>query len=303
MPWSRTSDARPSKAWNETPASVRIFILTYREFLAARTAELQGSETPFLDASLILAASLGIPRSSLLARLPEPLDAPPEGFDRLWGRRLAGESVSYILGRREFFGREFLVDARVLSPRPDTEVLVAAALELGDSLGMAQIRVHDLCTGSGAVVISLVAERPFWRVSASDLSAEALEVAAANSLAILGRTIPLRQADLLEGIAGPFDLITANPPYVPSAEASVLLEGGWGEPLLALDGGTDGLDLVRRLAVQAPAALARGGFLLVEIDALQAAETRSILEKEDLGGVRIWKDLAGRERVVSARFS
>ena len=281
--------------------------MTYREFLAACTAELRGSETPFLDASLILAKSLGISRSTLLARLPEQMGPQPEGFAALWLRRLAGEGISYILGRREFFGREFLVDGRVLSPRPDTELLVAAALELGDGLGKAQgkgaLRVHDLCTGSGAVAVSLAAERPFWELSASDISADALEVAMINSLGILGRHIPLAQADLLEGLGGPFDLITANPPYVPTEETTTLLEEGWGEPRLALDGGVDGLDIIRRLAAQAPATLARGGFLLVEIDALQAAETRSILEKEGFEGLKIWKDLAGLERVVSARLS
>jgi release factor glutamine methyltransferase len=280
--------------------------MTYREFLAARAAELRGSDTPFLDASLLLASVLGIPRSSLLARLPEPMDKTPESFDALWARRLAGEGISYLLGRREFFGRDFIVDKRVLSPRPDTEVLVAAALELGDGLcavrGTKGLRVHDLCTGSGAVALSVAAERPSWEVSASDISGAALEVASSNSLSILGRLIPLERADLLEGIAGPFDVVTANPPYVPSREAVSLLESGWGEPLLALDGGADGLDIVRRLAVQAPAALARCGFILVEIDALQAAETRSILEKEGFDGVRIWKDLAGRDRVVSARL-
>jgi release factor glutamine methyltransferase len=234
------------------------------------------------------------------------MDRVPEGFERLWTRRLSGEGVAYLLKRREFFGRDFIVDARVLSPRPDTEVLVAVALELGDSLeragGKAGLRVHDLCTGSGAVALSLAAERPSWSLSASDLSAAALEVAEANSLAILGRRIALSRADLLEGLAGPFDIITANPPYVPSLEAAALLSEGWGEPLLALDGGADGLDLVRRIAAQAPAVLVSGGFLLLEIDALQAAKTRSILENEGFGSIGIHRDLAGLERVVSARF-
>lgn len=280
--------------------------MTYRDFLAARASELTGSETPFLDASLLLADCLGVSRDSLLARLPEAMGAVPPRFALLWERRLAGEGVAYLLGRKEFFGREFKVDARVLSPRPDTEVLVAAALELGDELaaarGGAALRVHDLCTGSGAVALSLAAERPLWSVSASDLSREALEVAAENCGRLLGRPLELVQSDLLGKVVGAFDLLTANPPYVPSEEAAALLAKGWAEPRMALDGGPDGLDLVRRLAGQAPQALSPGGILLVEVDSLQAAETRSILERRGFSATRTWKDLSGLDRVVSAKL-
>jgi release factor glutamine methyltransferase len=297
--------------------------VTYRQFLAARAAELAAadgeSDTPFLDACLVLSHALGTTRTKLLARFPEtlyPADI-PASFEEGWARRLAGESVAYIIGAKEFFGREFLVDRRVLVPRPDTETLVAAALELGDAMapggspdprggGAAPrpLRVHDVCTGSGAVAVSLAAERPGWRVSASDLSRDALDVAAANAARLLPADAPpltLCRADLLEGLAGPFDLITANPPYVPSGETAALLARGWREPVLALDGGPDGLALMPRLIGQAFRALASGGFLLIESDALQSPDIRGMFLKEGFGDVRVWKDLAGLDRITGAK--
>jgi release factor glutamine methyltransferase len=293
--------------------------VNYRQFLAARAGELAAADgesgTPLLDACLILAHELGITRASLLARFPEPLSpaAIPASFEEAWARRLAGESVAYIVGVKEFFGREVLVDRRVLVPRPDTETLVAAALELGDAMqtghrreGAAPraLRVHDVCTGSGAVAVSLAAERPGWRLSASDLSQDALDVAAANAARLLpvgAAPLSLFRADLLEGLAGPFDIITANPPYVPSGETAALLARGWREPPLALDGGPDGLVLMPRLIGQAFRALAPGGFLLIESDALQSPDIRDMFLKEGFGDARVWKDLAGLDRITGAR--
>ncbi|MFA6366414.1 MAG: HemK/PrmC family methyltransferase, partial [Candidatus Hydrogenedentales bacterium] len=187
--------------------------MTYREFLAAKAAELRSrrtgsDDTAFLDVSLILARCLGISRTQLLMKYPETIAAGdiPSEFEEGWARRLAGESVAYIVGAKEFFGRDFLVDRRVLAPRPDTETLVSAALEVGDAIaamaamaldtregrgGSGQgrpiraLRLHDLCTGSGAVAISVAAERPAWSVSASDISADALDVARVNASRLL----------------------------------------------------------------------------------------------------------------------
>jgi len=279
--------------------------MTYREFLAVRAAELQTAEagTPFLDATLVFAHCLGIPRGKLLARFPENLDPSdiPASFGSAWDRRLAGESIAYIVGSKEFFGREFLVDQRVLVPRPDTETLVSAALELGDTIAQASLRLHDVCVGSGAVAISIAAERPAWSVSASDISADALDVARANSRRLLGHEIPLARADLLDGIEGPFDIITANPPYVPTEETAALLAKGWKEPAIALDGGADGLAIVSRLIEQAGAVLASGGFLLIETDALQSESVRVMFKNEGFDEIRVWKDLAGLERITGGR--
>ncbi|PKL06462.1 MAG: peptide chain release factor N(5)-glutamine methyltransferase [Spirochaetae bacterium HGW-Spirochaetae-9] len=279
--------------------------MTYREFLAGKAAELCDVDagTPFLDATIVYAHCLGIPRGKLLARLPENIqtDDIPELFEAAWARRLAGESVAYIVGSKEFFGREFLVDQRVLVPRPDTETLVAAALELGDLIARASLSLHDVCTGSGAVAISIAAERPSWSVSASDISSEALDVARANSCHLLGHEIALARADLLDGFEGPFDIITANPPYVPTEETATLLSRGWQEPSLALDGGPDGLTIVSRLVGQAGGLLAPGGFLLIETDALQSESVRAMFLREGFDDIRVWKDLAGLERITAGR--
>lgn len=292
--------------------------MTYREFLAAKAAELRrrqigSDDTAFLDVSLILAHCLGISRTKLLMKYPETIaagDIPP-AFEEGWARRLAGESVAYIVGTKEFFGRDFLVDWRVLTPRPDTETLVSAALEVGDAMtrdsregrgrsGHA-LRLHDLCTGSGAVAISVAAERPAWSVSASDISADALDVARLNASRLLEKKIPLLLANLLSGLEGPFDIITANPPYVPTGETAALLSQGWNEPALALDGGPDGLDIVSRLVRQASAALAPGGFLLIETDALQSESLRVMFRNEGFVDIRVWRDLAGLDRITGAR--
>jgi len=289
------------------------------EFLASRAAENKKSETPFLDVCLIAAFCMGIEKDRLLASLHDPADSIPEKFGPAWHRRLSGESVAYIIGKKEFYGRTFIVDRRVLVPRPDTETLVAAALELGDSLaaragsraGSPPFSVVDVCTGSGAVALSLAAERPDWSLWATDISQDALEVAKLNSRRILGMELPIIWADLLEcGDQSPdssampesgWDMIVSNPPYLLSSETQSLVAEGWTEPPLALDGGPDGLALVRRLVSQASSRLKPGGFLLIETDALQIEMVHAMFEMEGFQELRSWKDLAGLPRVSSAR--
>ncbi len=289
------------------------------EFLAARAAENKKSSTPFLDACLIVAFSMGISKDRLLASLSDSADSIPGDFNLAWERRLAGESVASIIGEKEFYGRKFFVDQRVLIPRPDTEILVSTALELGDSraafvrseTGSSEVSVVDVCTGSGAIAISLAAERPEWSLWATDISQKALEVARLNSRRILGRELPMIQADLLEGIeknpgsaailGSGWDMIVSNPPYLLSSETEQLIADGWTEPPLALDGGPDGLVIVRRLIAQASAWLKPGGFLLIETDALQIEKVRVMFETEGFSEIRVWKDLAGLPRVSSGK--
>lgn len=279
-------------------------VSTYREILNAVSESFSGSETPFLDACLLLAHSLGLSRESLLARLPEQAPPLPAGFYEAVRRRSEGESIAYILGKKEFFGREFIVDSRVLVPRPDTEILVEAALEFGDLAERdhpGRLAVHDACTGSGAVAVSIAAERPGWTVSASDISEAALEVARANATKLLGKPLLLRVSNLLGAVQGTFGIITANPPYVPSHETDALLRQGWKEPRLALDGGIDGLSLIPELISQAYRLLEPGGFLLVETDSLQVPAVCAMFEKAGFVAIFVKRDLAGRDRVTGGR--
>lgn len=277
---------------------------TYRDILSAVSATFADSETPFLDACLLLAHNLGLSKESLLTRLSESASPLPSSFYEAVRRRSEGESIAYILGKKEFFGREFIVDSRVLVPRPDTEILVEAALECGDVVERehpGRLSVHDACTGSGAVAVSIASERPVWTVSASDISEAALEVARANATKLLGKPLLLTVSNLLGAVTGTFGIITANPPYVPSRETDALLWKGWKEPRLALDGGLDGLALIPELISQAFRLLEPGGFLLVETDSLQVPEVCVMFEKAGFVAIFVKRDLAGRDRVTGGR--
>jgi release factor glutamine methyltransferase len=290
-----------------------------REALREGAAALAGTETPFLDASLLLADALGTDTTSLLASGPDDVDgAALERFRSGLASRSRGLPAAYILGYKEFWGLRFKVDPRVLIPRPDTETLVAAALAMGDvvagerSLPMEHspaLRVHDVCTGSGCVAISLAADRNEWRVSASDLSEGALEVARSNAEVLLGigrkgGPVEFARRDLLAVASSRrvFDLVVANPPYVPSSEAEALLTLGWSEPKEALDGGEDGLDLVRRLVPEAARTLAPGGALLVEADGAQADRVAELFRASRFTEIETVSDLGGRPRVTSGRM-
>ena len=297
--------------------------MTRAEALAEGRKALASSSTAALDASLLLAWALGLGREALYLDPEREVDAEAlDRFGKAIDRRSAGRPVAYLTGVKEFYGRPFAVGEGVLVPRPDTELLVELALSLGDRLTASAagrpLRVHECCTGSGAVAVSVAAERPAWEVSASDLSDAALEIASGNASSLLdpgrpGGPVAFFRADLLSaaesvpertqasssGAAarGPYDLVLANPPYVESKLARELVRE-WGEPLLALDGGEDGLDLVRRLLPEALPRLAPKGLLLVEADGSQAAEIRGLFSRLGFTGVRSERDLAGIERVT-----
>lgn len=291
--------------------------MTVREALREGVAALGASETAFLDASLLLASALGLGRTAILAAGPEEVAGSAYAAYRgLLSERAAGEPVAYLVGEKEFWGRSFLVDRRVLVPRPDTELLVATAIELGDAWCRARSRagcadprprVHEACCGSGCVALSIAADRPAWTVSASDLSEPALAVARENAERLLpahrpGGPCRFATGDLLGGIAGPLDLVVANPPYIPSAQIASLEPSVRAEPWMALDGGADGLDLYRRLVPQAAARLAPGGALLLESDGTQAASLRSLLAEAGFVEISTRRDLAGTERATLGRL-
>ena len=273
-------------------------------------------DSPDLDAELLLAEILHVRREELLLRTDETLtDTNREQFLSLVERRRKGECIAYILGRKEFRGLDFVVNSNVLVPRPDTETLAEAALEYIDSWDVSNtpqcpesknsFSVLDLCTCSGALAISLKYERPFLRVTASDISAEALEIAGQNSARLLDdnrNSVRFIQSDIFENIPDKFNIIVSNPPYIPTNELSTLAPEVQLEPRLALDGGADGLALIRKIISLAPEHLAQGGVLLIEAGPEQMPEIAALLEKNGFRVVRLHKDMAGRDRVISGSF-
>jgi release factor glutamine methyltransferase len=257
-------------------------------------------ENPRLDAEVLLAHALGSTRMQLILDSKRPL-APPElaRFRDLVKRRRAHEPVAYLLGHREFYGRDFRVDARVLVPRPDTETLVDVALARTRACSMS-MRALDLCTGSGCVAISLARERPTASVAAVDVSGDALSVARENAARLGAYNIAFYEGDLFAPIAqSRFDVITANPPYIPSAEIPTLMSDVRDfEPRLALDGGDDGLALVRTIVEQAPNHLAAGGVLAIEVGVGEAPTVRDLFARA-FDEIEVARDYARIERVVS----
>lgn len=261
----------------------------------------RGLGTPRLDAQVLLAHVLQKDRVYLYTHFDQPLQ-PPElaAYRALIQRRLAGEPVAYLVGTKEFRSLELHVDARVLVPRPDTETLVDVALALVGDEG----RVVDIGTGSGAIALALKHTRPALDVLAVDRSPDAATVARANA-ARLALAVDVVEGNLLAPVVarGPFALIVSNPPYIPSGEIAALAAEVRNEPRAALDGGRDGLDLVRRLIVDAPPLLVPGGALALEIGAGQAATVAALFAADGrYEPAEVTKDLGGVERVVAARL-
>ena len=246
------------------------------------------------EARLLLAAASGFSEASLLAHPERQLpEAVGQAFIRMTQRRMAGEPVAYILGRKEFYGLELAVNPAVLIPRPETELLVELALARNFS------SVADLGTGSGAIALALKRHRPAARVVAVEASAAALVVAQRNA-AKYSLEIEFRHGRWLEALAAErFDLIVSNPPYVASHDAH--LEALRYEPAAALVGGADGLDAIREIVRVAPAHLPPGGWLLLEHGIGQEGLVRELLADAGLEEATTWPDLAGIPRVSGGK--
>jgi len=269
--------------------------------LAAAVERLtDSSESPRLDAEILLCRSIDVARSYLFAHPEDELDELSQGrFNALVQRRADGEPMAYITGMREFWSRELQVSPATLVPRPETELLVDLALR--EIPRKARWRVLDLGTGSGAIAIAIAGERPLCDVTATDNSADALAIAREN----------VREADLgnVECVLGDwtaavtgreFDLVVSNPPYVCSSDE--VLETLRFEPVSALASGPDGLDDIRRLARDCPDVLVESGCLLLEHGAEQADEVASILGIAGWTDIRCHSDIAGLPRVTVARL-
>jgi len=221
-------------------------------------------------------------------------------FRELVKRRRQREPVAYLLGAREFYGRSFLVDRRLLIPRPETELLVDAALTRTSWCSLST-RVLDLCTGSGCVAVSMARERPTACVYATDVSEAALAVGRENAYRLGAYNVAFAAGDLFGAVpAGKrFDVIASNPPYIASAEIETLApDVRVFEPRLALDGGTDGLALVRRIVAEAPRWLAPGGALALELAAGEAPDVVALMRAGGFEDVTVTRDYARIERIV-----
>ena len=258
-----------------------------------------------LEAEALLAHVLKISRSQLLAH-PERLLSTEEetAVSEALRRRLNREPLAYITGRKEFFGTDFKVNSSVLIPRPETETLVETALKIASEfLGGSELSVVDVGTGSGAIAVSLALYLPSVRMFAIDSSGAALELAQANAeLHGVEDRITFLEGDLLSPFSGGVDLIAANLPYVRTGELSSLAPEVQREPTAALDGGPDGLDVIRRLMLQAQHVISGDGVILLEMDPRQAEPLRRLGESLFPGAeISILQDLAGLDRVFMLR--
>ena len=274
--------------------------MTIREALRSAEKILLDAGVPDarLDAEYLLAGVLDAPRLLVCASGETPLSAArTDAFFALIGRRAGREPLQYILGTQPFMGYSFCVDERALIPRQDTETLMEQALLLAPESGDAL----DLCTGSGVLAVTLKKLLPALRVTAADISADALALARLNAER-LGADVDFRHGDLFAPVPGErFALILCNPPYIPTGELDGLQEEVRREPALALDGGPDGLSFYRRIAREAPAHLTDGGRLLLEIGSTQGEAVSALLREAGFAQVRVQRDLAGLDRVVTAR--
>ncbi|MCA3443026.1 MAG: peptide chain release factor N(5)-glutamine methyltransferase [Rhodobacter sp.] len=273
--------------------------MTGAEALRAALPRLQaaGVEAAARDLRLLLAFAMELPSGRLTPALADPLpDAAAARFEAAVLARASRQPVSQIVGGRQFWGRWFRVTPDVLDPRPETETLIATALD-GDFS-----RVLDLGTGSGAILITLLAERGEATGTGVDLSGKALSVAASNAeaLAVAGRATFL-QSDWLSAVSGRFDLVVANPPYIAEAEMPGLSpEVRLWEPRLALTPGGDGLGAYRSILRDVWSVLVPGGRVLLETGAGQGDAVAALCQSAGLQAVRVLPDMDGRDRVVSA---
>ena len=266
----------------------------------------RGIESPRLDAEVLLSALLGRDRMYLYVHFDEPLE--PEELARFRGyvkERAAHVPLAYVLGRREFMGLDFRVTRDTLIPRPDTEILVQCAVDFlcaRMEAGATACTIADIGTGTGAIALSTLHYTEGTRADAVDISPAAAAVARENAEILgLAERVDIHVGDLLAPLAGRrYDMILSNPPYIPTADiAGLMPEVRSYEPHLALDGGTDGLNIYRRLMAEAPMMLKDGGAVAVEVGIDEAAAVAALaMAHPRIVRTEILKDLAGIERVV-----
>jgi release factor glutamine methyltransferase len=254
------------------------------------------SDSPRLDAEVLLAKVLGISRAGLISRSAQRLQERDEAaFDAMVARRISGTPVAYLTESREFWSMSLLVTPAVLVPRPETETLVEQVLELAPA--DSEHSLLDLGTGSGAIALALASERPGWHVTATDVSPDALAVAQTNSVNLKISNIEWRLGSWFDALEGRrFDFIVSNPPYI--AAGDPLLTGLSAEPLLALSPGVSGLEALQQIVARAPEHLLSGGSLLLEHGQTQAPAVQRLLRHQGFESIRTSLDLSGKPRIT-----
>jgi release factor glutamine methyltransferase len=269
------------------------------DFLARK-----GIESPRLNIEHLLADALGKRRIDLYLEFDRTLSeeelAPLRDKVR---RRIEGEPLQYLLGSWDFFGRPFRTDQRALIPRPETEILVEIALKVIRAQPSSRNRLLDVGTGSGVLAITFALECPSLQVIGSDVSPSALNLARENAeRQELDHRIEWIESDLLNSVVGPFDFLVANLPYIPSGQLPKLSREVQHDPRVALDGGTDGLAVIRRLLDEAPSVLSKGAFLILEVGFDQANRVADLMAEQKLRDISIENDYQGVRRFVTAWY-
>lgn len=261
----------------------------------------KGIDEPLAHAELIAAFVLNKSRTYIRAYRQNVIYEKEENlFNKIVEEKLSGKPLAHIIGEAEFMGRLFSVGPTVLIPRPETEELVEEAIK--NLPGVQPSRILDLCSGSGCIAISLAFMFPAAEVIGGDISAQALEVARKNASNMnLVKRVKFIQSDLFENIEGEFDFIISNPPYIPTDIIETLSPEVRNEPRLALDGGPDGLDIIRKIIANACAHLKAGGLLALEIGCAQSEKVLKFFKGEEWETPFSAKDFAGIERFIFAR--
>ena len=274
--------------------------MNLRQHLESARRKLTDHASPRLEAEILLAHALESQRSFLYAN-PE-LELPhqrSETFKRLVRRRARGEPIAYLTGVREFWSLPLQVSKDVLIPRPETELLVEAALAHIPERGPA--RVADIGTGSGAIALALASERTLADIHATDISAAAIDLARSNALRLKLGNVQFQEGSWCDPLQGRFDVIVSNPPYVAEDDPQLQLGDCRYEPRAALTPGADPLGAIRKITAQASKIIKPGGWLAFEHGFDQGIAVREILSKQGLKEVETITDLEGRERVSSGR--
>lgn len=260
------------------------------------------SDSPRLDSNILLAYTLKMDRAKLLASYT---DVPSEELQALFfsyiKERADGHPVAYILGEKEFYGYNFHIENGVLTPRPDTEILVETTLNLIEKYKLKSCL--DMCTGTGCIALTIQLESQTTDVTAVDISPISKKVFKINNETLTNGKVKFIQSDLFSKLTNQkFDIIATNPPYLTKNETDERVNDGWKEPALALDGGDDGLDLIRTIIQESVNNLTPNGWLLIEAASAQMDAMKIEMEVNNFTSIDIFQDLAGMDRIIVGRY-